>query len=82
MIQIGFLEEALDSCPKNKVGGHPSYLSKALSPIYCVVCEEKMRFLLQLFTPEETEIELEEGLMGQQEIYRMIHVFVCPRNHE
>ena len=82
MIQIGFLEKTTDCNLKNKVGGHPSYLGKNLSRMYCVVCETEMMFLMQLFTPEETEIQLEEGLMGKQEIDRMIHVFACPKNHE
>jgi hypothetical protein len=73
MIQIGFLEKVTVSNLLNKVGGYPAYLGKVLDQTFCQVCQDKLCFLMQLFTPEEK---------GTIEINRCIHVFVCPRNHE
>jgi hypothetical protein len=78
MLQIGFLEASDGSFILNKAGGYPSYLGKALDQQYCGTCLERMMFLMQLFTPED----IQETSSDVKEIDRMIHVFVCPKNHE
>ena len=82
IIQFGFLEKAQNSDLTNKVGGYPYFLNKPLDPLFCMVCDSRLELLLQLCTPEEKDILLEDGLYGQVEINRLMHVFACPRNHE
>ena len=73
-VQLGFIADfdgSLSKIPQNQIGGKPEGLASPVPMQNCSRCGEDMKFLLQIYCPEDYPVNA---------FHRMLYVFCCPKN--